>query len=166
MKLHLGCGKRHLEGYINIDAKHPKADLIHDRLDMLPYPDNSVEEIVAIHLFEHLWPQDVGDHVLHWYNLLHPGGKLILELPDLYKSCLNYIRAVDDGHITPSLQMAMWPIFGDNPDKNIYDCHKWGWTYQTLVPVLKGAGFSFVKEAQPEWHGQRVTRDLRVEAIK
>ena len=52
MKLNLGCGKRYLKGYINVDIKKP-CDLIHD-LNKYPYPFSDVEFIKAHHIIEHL----------------------------------------------------------------------------------------------------------------
>src|SRR5438876_997559 len=54
MKLHLGCGPNVIEGYVNID-KFTVGDGIanHDILD-LPYPDDSVDEILAEHVVEHM----------------------------------------------------------------------------------------------------------------
>lgn len=166
MKLHLGCGKKYLEGYVNIDAKSPVADMQLDHLGKLPFDEESVEEIMAIHLLEHIWPQDVEDHLRHWCTLLQPKGKLILELPDLYKSAKNYIKAIDSGDHGDIQKMALWPIYGDNPDRNVYDCHKWGWTFKTLRYKLWEAGFNNVEEKPTEWHGKRQNRDMRIEATK
>jgi predicted SAM-dependent methyltransferase len=52
-KLHLGCGRRMIDGFINIDTI-PGCDL---RLDLdrerLPFDDNSVDCIYAFHFLEH-----------------------------------------------------------------------------------------------------------------
>ncbi len=43
IKLHLGCGNRHFQGYSNIDLNKTKAtDFVFD-IRKLPYTDNSVE---------------------------------------------------------------------------------------------------------------------------
>ena len=54
IKLNLGCGKNHKEGYINVD-KYGGPDLSHD-LESFPWPweDSSVSEILLIHVLEHL----------------------------------------------------------------------------------------------------------------
>lgn len=167
MKLHLGCGRHILSGYTNIDAQNNKADLRWDRLDNLPGVEpETVEEILIVHVFEHLWPGEVDAHINYWRSILKPGGVLILEMPDLYKSAKNYIERIDAGDYSSIEQMALWPVYGDNPNKSVYDCHKWGWCFKTLAPKLLSAGFSKVVERPTQWHGQRQNRDFRVEAIK
>ena len=55
MKLHLGCGNDYKKGYINCDvSKEVHPDKIVDLEKRLPFEDNSVEEIIANHVFEHI----------------------------------------------------------------------------------------------------------------
>jgi SAM-dependent methyltransferase len=58
-KLHLGCGRTILEGWINVDSRQlPGVDVVADfddcRNTPLPFADNSVDEFLASHLIEHL----------------------------------------------------------------------------------------------------------------
>jgi len=55
MKLHLGCGNDYREDYINCDiSKEVKHDKIIDLEKTLPFKNNSVDEIIANHVFEHV----------------------------------------------------------------------------------------------------------------
>ena len=56
MKLNLGCGQNRLEGYVNVDREASMApDVIMD-MERFPWPfeDNSVDEVVAKHVLEHV----------------------------------------------------------------------------------------------------------------
>lgn len=56
MKINLGCGDKKIEGYINVDKYDVfTPDVTHD-LETFPWPfeDNSVDEIRAVHVLEHL----------------------------------------------------------------------------------------------------------------
>ena len=54
IKIHLGCGTKKLEGWVNIDSVVAcKPDLIHDISQPLPYDDCCADEILAEDLLEH-----------------------------------------------------------------------------------------------------------------
>lgn len=54
VKLNLGCGERHIPGYVNVD-RCGTPDVTHD-LEKFPWPweDNAVEEVLMTHVLEHL----------------------------------------------------------------------------------------------------------------
>ena len=55
-KLNLGCGKKILKGYINLDCvKFPGVDKVHN-LNKYPWPfkDNEFDEIYCDNILEHL----------------------------------------------------------------------------------------------------------------
>ena len=169
MRLHLGCAKRYTPGYINIDGAaipgQKPPDIIRDLTKPLPFFGSESDEILAIHIFEHFYRGDVPGILSDWFRVLKPGGRLILEMPDIYKSAKNLIAEIDAGK-EPSNKWAMWPLYGDNPNKTEYDCHKWGWTFKTLSPLLAEAGFTGIKEADTVFHGRKQNRDFRIQAVK
>ncbi len=56
MKLNLGCGNDKKQGYINIDvSKEVKPNKIWDlEKTPLPFKENSIDEILAFHILEHI----------------------------------------------------------------------------------------------------------------
>jgi SAM-dependent methyltransferase len=58
MKLNLGSGYKRYPGFVNIDAdRHCQPDyLVNLESDPLPFETNSVEEIKAYHILEHIGP--------------------------------------------------------------------------------------------------------------
>jgi len=163
MKIHLACGKHILDGWTNCDmVRHSKAprdpDIFCDVSDV-PLPDACADELLSVHILEHFYHWEVAGVLAEWARLLKPGGKIVIEMPDIVKASRNLINGGTD-------QMAMWPIFGDQTLQDPLMCHKWGWTFETIKPLLKQTGFTEIRERNPEWHGRKTTRDFRVEAIK
>ena len=59
MKLHLGCGRNVLEGWVNLDTVAlPGVDVVFDletcARTPLPFADDSVDEVLANHVIEHI----------------------------------------------------------------------------------------------------------------
>lgn len=79
--LNLGCGNRPKPGAVNVDAAAgPHVDLVLDVDDHLwPWPDGTVDEIHAVHLFEHV-ADPIGFMCDAW-RVLRPGGLLHIEVP-------------------------------------------------------------------------------------
>lgn len=81
VKLNLGCGWKRLEGYINVDNSMLFApDEVVDLNHIWPWPSNSIDEIVASHVIEHLRLSPV-DVMQNLYRVLRPGGKAIITVP-------------------------------------------------------------------------------------
>lgn len=56
MKLNLGCGQNHLDGYINVDNQARANPQVLADLEQFPWPfeDSSVDEVMLNHVLEHL----------------------------------------------------------------------------------------------------------------
>ena len=115
IKLNLGCGKRILKGYTNIDLHNTKADILHDLTTPLLYDNNTVDEILAEHIVEHFHPEEWYRIVADWSRVLKPGGILHIYTPDIIRCAKNLIAESEIIH-------------GD--DKRI----KWRW----LLPIYGG----------------------------
>lgn len=145
LKLHLGCGEKYLEGYVNIDfpeGEHtvmkPKADIEAD-IRTLSYPENSVDEIRSHHMFEHFTRAEALKLLSRWRGWLKPDGLLVIETPDFATSSSLYLsssffkrKAQLSRHIIGS-QEAVWAM------------HKDLWDKPKFSFVLKKLGFKNLK---------------------
>ena len=158
MKLHLGCGKKILPGYINIDATC--SDVVGDIRDLSSYEDNSVDEILAVHVWEHFWINEVLDIATEWKRVLKPDGKLILEMP-----CKDKVFMIIKSSYSDNENLTLWAMYGDpSTIRTEQDLHKWLWSVRDIRTLLDQAGFSKVEIFEPEYHV--AIRDMRVEAKK
>lgn len=119
MKLNLGAADRHMEGFVSVDIA-PPADQIVDLAGPWPWPDSSIEEVLALDVCEHIG--DAGlcgvcarpvstdgsmcvRHPLgriHFMNQLHrvlePNGRATIETPNAARGCGFY---QDPTHVSP-----------------------------------------------------------------
>ena len=60
----------------------------------LQFPDNSVDEIWACHLIEHISPHVIKEVLVSWLDILKPNGKLIMEMPNLEEICKKFVSCL------------------------------------------------------------------------
>lgn len=168
LRLNLGCGRHTAVGWFCVDiAQHPQADrpldLISD-VRKIALPDACAREIVAIHLWEHLYRWECDEVIEEWRRLLRVDGKLTMEMPDLLKFCRNVLNGREGRH--PG-QMGMWAMYGDPRTKDPFMVHRWGWTFDTLAPFLREHGFYRISKTETQYHPVgKEHRDFRIEAYK
>jgi predicted SAM-dependent methyltransferase len=82
--LDLGCGMRKAGGWVGVDIRPYKdVDFVFNvGKDKFPFPDNYFEKIQAIHLFEHLYPEELFHCVDECWRVLKPTGYLHVEVPE------------------------------------------------------------------------------------
>ena len=130
-KLHLGCGEKILEGFINIDALTEKADLT-CFVEQLPFSDESVDMIYACHILEHFDRNLVVDVLKEWNRVLVKGGKLRLSVP-------NFGACVAQYKMTGNIGEVSGLICGGQ--RNAFDYHKAIFDEPYLRELLTIAGF-------------------------
>ena len=154
VRLNLGCGGRPLPGYINIDMdsldqireRYPhqsfEEDLVVVNYDIfnLPFEKNSVDEIKAEGLIEHLPFIDEPKFFKEVVRVLKPGGLLYLSTVDFEKVIKQWLEAKDD-----------WQDFYRNDQEAILNQHwfgtysygtdnRWGYLVATLFGSQNGDG--------------------------
>ena len=89
--LHLGCGPKFLDGFVNVDANPlHKLDLWLDVRRGLPFRNSSVESIYSTHMIEHLFPDELERLFLECFRVLKPGGGIRLIVPNLHSAIIAY----------------------------------------------------------------------------
>ena len=164
LKLNLGSGGVPYPGYLSVDLYDKRAH-VHMDITKLDFDDNTAEEILASHVFEHLNPYHSTDILVEWKRVLKPGGQLIMEMPDIEALCKRFTTAS-----TGERYGILNAIYGSvnttgvgGPD-NITAPHLFGWWKESLYDHLVNAGYvdiQFMDEKIP--HPES---NLRVEASK
>jgi predicted SAM-dependent methyltransferase len=141
MKLHLGCGNRRIDGYVNIDIQDaPAVDIVSDIME-LPYSSNSIDTIYSCCMLEHFGRNNNlkffrntcwTDVIKYWYTLLKPGGILYISVPDFKSICEEYLQ---NGDISTILGITL------GGQKNEEDLHGMLYDYHTLSTQMKLTGF-------------------------
>ena len=166
VRLNLGCGDKILPGYINVDIAasrgNAKPDVLCDLHRLTPYGDASADEILSVHVVEHFWRWEVVDVLKEWARVLKPGGKMIIECPNLLSACEELMRNPQAAS-GPGVagQRSMWVLYGDPSWKDPLMVHRWGYTPQSLVHVMSEAGLVNVRQ-EPAQFKLREPRDMRL----
>jgi len=137
MKLHLGCGKRFIPGYVHIDAiEFPHVDHVSavDKLDF--FGNCSAHVIYACHVLEHFKRSQVKNVLTEWHRILAYGGILRLAVPDFEALCELYLR-------TKSIENVIGPIFGRQD--YLYNFHYNVFDYHSLSCLLASCGFDNIQ---------------------
>jgi hypothetical protein len=139
MKLNIGCGKTYRDGFINIDAFD---QTVADRImpaDNLKFPSNSIDEIEACQLIEHLGVSNTIYALAEWFRVLEPNGKLLLETPDLITSFKRFIG----GNRETRKAVISW-IYGL---ETLGMSHKFCFPDELIVELLEKNGFVEIKKS-------------------
>lgn len=137
MKLHLGCGKRFLPGFVHIDAvDYPHVDHV-ATIDNLSFiQTDSVDLIYNCHVLEHFKRRDVGRVLSEWHRVLKPGGTLRVSVPDFSKLCEVYQRE-------NKLDLVIGALFGRQD--YLYNIHYNVFDFISLSKSLEQTGFVNVR---------------------
>jgi predicted SAM-dependent methyltransferase len=149
VKLNLGAGIHRPKGYHTVDLHH--ADTVMSVADFpWPWADDSVSEILASHVLEHVDRHAAIAVLAECWRVLRPGGVLRLAVPDF--------DIFADGIVTGDWQaLRGYPytdanyFFGGNPEQELLDAqkHKYAYTFENLAWKLREVGFILVTRRGP-----------------
>ena len=147
VKLHLGCGKRYIPGFIHIDlADYPHIDYRQEISKLPNFADKSVALIYCSHALEYFDRYEAADVLAEWRRVLKKGGVLRLAVPDFETLAEVYQKY-------RNLDLIHGPLYGrmavatPNGEKVFY--HKTCYDFESLKHLLEKC--DFVDVHRYEW---------------
>lgn len=148
MKLNVGCGNDWRTGWVNIDSS---ADSAADKVmpaEDLDLPDGSAQEIEALHLIEHLGYFRTRYFLSECFRTLRPGGRLVIETPDIVKTCAAFAGAK-----APEEREAQlgWIYGAESAGMG----HRYAFPGELLKELARRAGFDIISAESRTYHPGR-----------
>jgi predicted SAM-dependent methyltransferase len=166
IRLHLGCGSKRLEGYLNIDFPQSEHNITTVNADYyaditaLIFPKNSIDEIRLHHVFEHFSRVEALALLIRWHEWLKPGGLLELETPDIEGTARIIlsdaqwnIKSASIRHIAGD-QSARWGFHVDH------------WSADRFMNTLSKLGFNSIETNSSNWKHEPYLANVTVTAKK
>ena len=140
IRLHLG-GKQRVDGWTIVNIKPgPDVDIVADVADLSQFADDSVDEVYASHVFEHLSMNRIGKSLLGVLRLLKPAGRFRIAVPDL--DILTGLLREELITVRGRWEICRM-IYGGDIDE--HDRHGCGFTHDLLRECLIECGFTDVR---------------------
>lgn len=136
IKLHLGCGKRFIPGFIHVDqAEFDHVDYVQDIKTLPMFGDGTVELIYACQVLEYFNREEAVVVLKEWKRVLRIGGTLRLSVPNFQTICALYSAGV-------SLDLFLGTLFGKISDgKGGFIYHQTTYDSDSLSKFLLSTGF-------------------------
>lgn len=146
LRLHLGSGGEHKDGWVNVDLLGDPVEVAWDLSRPLPFPDGSAAAVFHEHLLEHI-PLAGGTALLaECFRVLRPGGLLRVGVPDAGRLLLSYagdreyVAARHPGR--PTALLAVQELFYWHRHTTMFD-------EETLTFLVRAAGFVDIRSCEP-----------------
>lgn len=144
LKLHLGCGKKYIPGFIHVDLDdYPHIDHKSDISNLPMFEDNSVDLIYCCHALEYFDREEAQKVLKEWFRVLKPGGILRLAVPNFEAITEVYSKYKDLKH-----RGILGPLYGrmmiKTPDGEMFIFHKTVYDFESLKEILESIGFKNV----------------------
>jgi predicted SAM-dependent methyltransferase len=135
MRIEIGCGNRPTPGYLHQDVIQLETplDFLCNAWE-LPVYENSIDEILAIAVMEHLRYDDFRKTLKHFYKILRPGGVFYFDVPDLFTWSEYLYNVLHGNHCPYSKEDVIKTMWGWQRWEG--DEHKSMWTYSMLMKEL------------------------------
>jgi len=145
IKLHLGCGKRVINGFVHVDiANYEHIDYKQSIGDLSMFSDHTVEMIYSSHALQYFDRDEAVQVLTEWRRVLTKTGILFLVVPDFVSLMLIYSKTGD-------LSNILGPLYGKMnsgiTNQSIY--HKTVYDETSLSELMRECGFINVDKYDP-----------------
>jgi len=145
--LYLGCGLDKKEStpeeeWVNVDIRpEVKPDLVWD-MEKTPYPfrDGEFDLVLLKDSLEHVGFHRVDDVIREVKRILKPGGRLVIQCPDLEAIA---VKVILDPKLGSDYKAVSFWVYGEQDYEHNY--HKSGFTMRAMRRLLKSHGFVVLK---------------------
>lgn len=136
MRLHLGCGKKRLKQYVNVDKYPTGAANLLASAHQLPCRDGALDAIYTVHMVEHLPPTEFTAALVDWMRVLRSGGTLTVRCPNFELYVREWLEADYEYRWDWGIRNLLgWQERGDGMlTRN-------GFSVRRLTDLLTAAGF-------------------------
>ena len=136
-KIHLGCGKVYIPGFIHIDIMDFKhVDYKRSIDDLSIFKDQTVDLVYACHVLEHFKRAKIKKVLREWYRVIKKGGILRLSVPGFEEMVKIYQKYND-------INLILGPLVGGQT--YLYNFHYMVFDFKSIEKLLKEVGFKKVK---------------------
>jgi predicted SAM-dependent methyltransferase len=160
-RVEIGGGPSPTPGYVHVDADRGARHLEHIAPAWkLPFDDGSVDEILAVHVLEHIHPGRVRETLVEWHRVLRPGGCALIHVPNATSIFETYLKGD-----TEQKWAAVSAIFGTPSDPAMlggtavtaqwWSGHQAMYDFDLLHEILGASGFDDVVDLtieEPDHH--------------
>jgi len=169
--LNLGCGRRVLQGFVNIDRYMVTPSMLKADIYRLPLREGVADGLFSAHSLEHLPIRRAALALRDWHRVMRPGGTLLLSMPDI-EIIMSTLLLKD---LNPRAhRWFMYTLFGyqadmecgegvEDPPVDPGQFHCSGYSKRTMAEELEGIGFRIQEIENYEGYG---TPGLYVVATK
>jgi glycosyltransferase involved in cell wall biosynthesis len=148
LKVKIGMPEVNVPDFLSLGT-HPDAILKCDPIK-IDFEQSSISQILVLHLFEHISPYESLTVLKNWFRLLRPGGKLIIETPDMENLCSEFLFS--DKTKKYEVLNCMYGLLDGYVGETVPRLHSYAWCPETLEDHLYYSGFIDVKVSAAEIH--------------
>lgn len=136
----------------NRAGRFPKSVLYGDIVKGLPVADGAAAGVYASHVLEHLSRADFTTALRRTYDMLQPGGRLRLIVPDLEWRARAYVAALESGQRQANDILMRSAHLGAEKRSLVAalgnSLHLWMWDEPSMTDALLHAGFGSVRRCK------------------